>query len=328
MAETPPAKKPRKAAAPRAKSALATGETQPKAAKKPRTVAPRAPAKIFSIYYQEDQREQLDPAFIPVDNSGNHSHLLEFDVFRRLSESAQTQGAEYWGALSWKFNQKTGLTGAELYKIIEDNPGHDCYFCNPHPEVESLYHNIWIQGETAHPNFLQLAAEFFKAAGLDPQWLTAIFPSQYFAAANYFVANGKFWRAYLDFVGGVLAEADKNLPPRIKQTLHSSVADPKSVHADAGYWPFLVERLFSVFIATRAGGLKLFKFKTKASPALEANVHHKLLLQMKDAAWQSKSSWMAVCWVNYRNLYLAEAFGKGWMRKMIGRITPRSIVFV
>lgn len=326
-------KKPRKTASSAEKPvASGTSAATGKSARTPRASTRSArtkalPAKVFNIYYRDDQIPHLDPQFVPYDNSENGSHLLELDVFRTLFGSKQTKGAAYWGALSWKFHQKSGLTAADLFDVIEKNPGYDCYFCNPHPEVESIFHNIWIQGETSHPNFLQLSVELFKAAGLDPRLLTAIFPSKYFASANFFVANDKFWKAYLDFVGDVLEKAEANLPIRVKQAMYSSVADPKSLHADAGYWPFFVERLFSIFLATQMADLKVFKFQTKA-PALEANVHHKLLLQMKDTAWQGKSNWMAVCWVNYRNLYLAETFGKAWVKKYINSITPRSIVFV
>lgn len=285
------------------------------------------PAKVFNIYYREDQKVHLDESFVPYDNSANTSHLLEFDVFRKLLDSEETKGVAYWGAVSWKFFQKTGLTGKDLFKVIEANPGYDCYFCNPHPDIESIYHNIWVQGETAHPNFLKLANIFFDVTGLDTTLLTAIFPSQYFASANYFVATESFWRAYIEFVSGIMERAERNLPLQAKQAMYSSCADPRSLHADAGYWPFFVERLFSIFLVLQGRDFKVFKFPT-VSPSLDANVHHKLLLQMKDAAWKTRSNWLAVCWVNYRNLYLAEVHGRDWVRKFVEKITPSAIKFV
>lgn len=302
-----------------------------------KTAKPRSPRKskkndtpaikVFNIYYREEQKAALDKDFVPYDNSGNNSHLLEFDVFRKLHGSEQTRDLKYWGALSWKFQQKTGLTGRALLDIIEANPGHDCYFCNPHPEIESIYHNVWVQGEAVHPNFLSLSRAFFKAAELNQNLLDAITPSKYFASANYFVANAGFWHAYLAFISQVLDKAEKNLSLQVKQAMHSSYADSGSLHADAGYWPFIIERLFSVFLIMRSHEFGVFKFPVVGS-RLEENVHHKLLLQMKDAAWQSKSNWLAVCWVNYRNLYLNEVYGREWVRVHLEAITPNKVEFV
>ena len=99
------------------------------------------------------------------------------------------------------------------------------------------------------------------------------------------------------------------------------------MHADAGYWPFLVERLLSVFLLLDGKKFKAFKFPVRA-PHLEGNVHCRLLGQMKDAAWESRSNWLAVCWVNYRNLYLSEVYGKEWVRRYLPTITPGKIIFL
>jgi len=133
--------------------------------------------RIFQIYYRPEQRQYLDPAFEPYNNEGDDSPLLEFNVFRKLQNSKHVEGADYWGALSWKFREKTGLGGRQLREVIASHPGFDVYYCNPFPELEGLYHNLWLQGETAHPNFLILCREFFQAAGLDEKAFTLLEPS-------------------------------------------------------------------------------------------------------------------------------------------------------
>ena len=73
---------------------------------------PRAlnsPIRIFQIYYEPWQRELLDPAFYPLDNSRGTSELMEFSVFEQLQRNAATQGSSLWGALSWRFGEKTGM---------------------------------------------------------------------------------------------------------------------------------------------------------------------------------------------------------------------------
>ena len=53
----------------------------------------------------------------------------------------------------------------------------------------------------------------------------------------------------------------------------------------------------------------------------------KLLREMKDVAHRTKSAWLGVCWVNYRNLYLTQVNGKEWSVKNLRAITPTDIKF-
>jgi hypothetical protein len=101
---------------------------------------------------------------------------MEFAVFEQLQKNAATQGATLWGALSWRFGEKTGMLGNDWVKQIVDHPGYDVYFCNPHTHNEAIFHNMWLQGETSHPNFLEITRAFFQAAGLDEKEIMSILP--------------------------------------------------------------------------------------------------------------------------------------------------------
>lgn len=283
--------------------------------------------RIYQIYFEPWQRELLDKAFKPLDNSGARTESQEFAVFERLIKSEELKEVELWGALSWRFNEKTGLTGKELLAQIKANPGYDVYFCNAHLGNEAIHYNMWMQGETSHPNFLQLVSAVFKAAALDEQELSALHPSSSFSADNCFVATPKFWRAYIAFIRKVLKAADKNLSPELLRLLHSKSADPHDLHAGATYVPFIVERLFAYFMRTRGSKLKPFKLVLPKREA-ELNVHQKLLREMKDMAFKTKSAWLAACWVNYRNLYLSQTQTKPWCNKYLRAITPTKMHFV
>ncbi|MEI9927225.1 MAG: hypothetical protein WDN44_05300 [Sphingomonas sp.] len=281
--------------------------------------------KIFHIYFEPWHRDLIDPEFIPLDNHGTPTEYLEFDLFERLSISEHVKDVPLWGALSWRFTEKTGLTGADLLREIEAHPGVDVYYSNAQPQNEALYHNLWIQGETAHPRFLELVRAFLKAAGL-PDDTNEIVPSHIYSTANYFVGTPAFWSAYLRFVRGAIVRADRNLPSEIKAELHSTAADDRGVHGGSTYMPFIVERLFPLFMRTAGKGLKGYKVPLPV-PEMEINVHLKLLREMKDAAWRAKSIWLAVCWVNYRNLYLTQQHGQEWARKYLRSVTPGEIKF-
>lgn len=322
VAETAkPEAKPAARSAKAAKTAKSAGAVAP-------AVQPllEAPVRIFQIYFEPWQRELLAPEFIPLDNGGEPGEYLEFGLFERLSISEHVKGASLWGALSWRFTEKTGVSGAELRALIDANPGYDVYYCNPYPHLEATYHNLWLHGETVHPRFAELARAFLQAAEL-PDETRDIVPSGLYSTANYFVGSPKFWAAYLPFVRGAIARADRNLPPAIAKTIHAPMPDERGLYpAGTTYMPFLVERLFSSFMRSAGSTLKGFKLPLTLGEE-EINVHLKLLREMKDTAWRTKSLWLAACWVNYRNLYLQQQFGAEWTRKHLRSVTPSEIRF-
>lgn len=330
LKKTVPVRKPAPAA-PAKLTVVATVPVKKVPAKttKRKTAEPAVDSKvrIFQIYYQASQRQYLDPAFEPYNNAGDNSPLLEFNVFRKLQNSDLVKGLELWGAVSWRFTEKTGLSGADLQQVIASNPGYDVYYCNPHVELEGLYHNLWLQGETVHPNFMILAEEFYKAVGWPVSHLTAIHSSRMFSSANYFVGTPVFWEKYIQFINKALNNVDKNLSSVAKAMIYSSAADWNNRHAQATYLPFFVERSFSEFLSAAGSTVRVFKY---ALPAKEhkGNVHLQLLREMKDVAIKTKSKWLATCWVNYRNLYLAQTQNQEWVRKYVRAITPITVDFL
>jgi len=140
------------------------------------------------------------------------------------------------------------------------------------------------------------------------------------------VATPKFWQSYLPWVNQVLSLANKKLPPNIRDLMHSKMADDRDLHKGATYVPFIVERLYPVFMKTAGKDLS---YKKIALPALDAqlNVHLKLLREAKNLAHSSKSAWLGALWVNYRNLYFIQTKGKEWCTKYLRTITPTDIKF-
>ena len=297
-----------------------------KLAQRARSAVSTSSVRIFQIFYEDWHKQLLDPAFEPYDNRGVQSELQEFAVFEKIARSEKVRSAKFWGAVSWRFTEKSGLTGKAWLEAIDAHPGHDVYYCNPFAGNEALFHNVWSQGEPSHPSFLTIARAFFEAAGLPLERLTAIQPSRTFSAANYFAGTSSFWKGYLNFTRRALETAEANMPPHIKVALHSGGADPQGFHHRATYVPFIVERLFETYLATEGAGLKAFKVPLpEREKAL--NVHQRLLREMKDVAHKTNSKWLAACWVNYRNLYLYQTNGREWCDKYLRSITPADVQF-
>lgn len=284
----------------------------------------QSPLRIFQIYYEPWQKDLLDPNYAAIDNSDLKSELAEFLILDKLSKSDYVKGAQLWGALSWRFTERTGMTSADWIRAIENNRGKDVYYCDPMPINEALFHNLWLQGETTHPQFLDLTKAFFKATELPEEYLTSIASSEEFATANYFVGSPKFWSAYLPWVTNVLAAANKKMAPKLRDLMHSKMTE--GPHKGLSYVPFILERLFPVFLKTAGKDLSHTKILL---PAVEnqLNVHLKLLREVKNLAHNTKSAWLAAVWVNYRNLYFMQTNGKDWCSKYLRSITPTDIKF-
>lgn len=314
----------------------ATGPQVADAANDPlvlQSIAPHEPPQVgpnqipvFQIHFEEAQRVSLDPDLIPYDNAGRCGPLREFEVFERLAADEGVQLAPLWGAVSWKFFAKTGLSGEALAQAVHEHPGCDLYYCNPAPEHEALFANFWHQGQTAHPGLRELCQAVFAAAGLPAGEFDAVMPSSAFSSCNYFVAGPAFWRSYLPFVRGIVDRAVAGLPEATRRTLDSSAADPRQLHAGATYWPFIIERLLPLYLRGPGAGLKLHKI---ALPMAEArlNPHLRRLREMKDVAHRTRSQWLYSCWLHFRNLYLLQTAGRDWCTRHLPQLNPSPVVF-
>lgn len=277
--------------------------------------------RIHQIYYRSNQRSAIDPEFVPYDNAGEKSPLLEFLVFKKIHREYGGSSPSLWGAVSWKFGNKTGITGAFLKRIIYENPGYDVYFCNPFPEIEGMYHNLWYQGESAHPAFAELSRDFLCSAGFSSNIVDGLMPSKLIATTNYFVASPKFWESYIAYVDNALERASKNLHPIARRLIFSSLADARGIHAKATYVPFIIERLFSLFLMTEGKHFRALKYPTR-SMVFERNPFLQNLRQLKDAAVETRSSWMIQCWSNFRNLYFQYINSEFWTAENLRKISP------
>lgn len=286
----------------------------------------RSPIKVFQMHSEAWQRELLDPAFYPLDVSRVNSEALEVTVCNQLANNKAIEGATLWGAISWRFTERTGMQGRDWVKQIEEHPGADVYFCNPKAESEVVFHNPWLEGETLQPRFIEVAQTFLLATGMPESEVNSIYPSSTVSGGGYMVGTSAFWKLYIPFVQKLMKTADQKMPPAIRDLLHSPVPDENGKQTGATYLTLIVERLLPVFLRTEGKNLKAYKIALPERDR-ELNVHQKLLREMKDVAHRTQSAWLGACWVNYRNLYLGQTQGKVWCQKYLRLITPTEIKF-
>lgn len=271
-----------------------------------------ASTNIWQIFYSEDQKSCLDTLFVPLDNSSYQQDILEFGVFKRLFAASDFSANGYFGALSWRFLEKTGFDGVALITYVQSHPEVDLFFMNPYPHNEALHQSLWVQGETAHPGFLEVSEAFFEAARLEYSDLYRFTPSKSFSACNYFVARPVFWNAFIPFVQGCLDMAEANMTPMLRNKMHSSDGDWKGIHKGATYIPFIIERLLPVFLRSPEG--RLLRTHQIALPVKEAKLSDDLLKlrEMKDVAILTRSTRILDLWREKRESYCSIYFSKTW----------------
>ncbi len=203
--------------------------------------------KIYQAYYKKDQIDSLDPAFIPLDNTKNRNPLwMEYWLFLNHYKNEDYKLSNHSGILSWKFNDKTYLTGKEFINFIENNPGYDVYFINPYPYQCYMYKNVWIQGERWHPGLLEVTQNTLDKKGYGIDLMSLINDETNTLYCNYWVGNNAFWERYMEFTLPLFKFINESLSDEEKRRIYT--------HADEGraetatYFSFIFERLFSTLL--------------------------------------------------------------------------------
>lgn len=204
--------------------------------------------RIHQIFYAEEQRAALDPAFIPYDNRANpRPEWREYHVFRTEWLAGRCGAGDVTGFLSWKFGTKTGLAGRAFVEFIGRHPGHDVWFVHPHRVEPRPFATIWQQAEVHHPGIIGLAQRICDGVGIAVDLATLEQPREQVLFCNYWAGTRRFWDEYMAFCEPVHRQIMEGLDAA-DRTLAWSRADRE---IDAPYVPFIMERLFSTFLALR-----------------------------------------------------------------------------
>jgi hypothetical protein len=265
--------------------------------------------KIFQIYFKPELKQHCDPSFTPLDNTDNpRPELREWDVWNRNHETILEQNLDYWGYVSWKFKEKTNLTGEQVFNFINTNPGYDVYLFNPCIINEAVFTNSWEQGDIHHPNISSIGNKFLaKLNYKDVDVKSMILDRNKTVFANYVVGNQDFWNRFMNFSRRLFTEAetDSVFKDEVFGAGRSNYAHDNSLPN----FTFLIERLIPTF-------LELERFNsigyTYTSPTeLDAKYHRiwsdiQPLSDLKKAINQYESDELYNIWNHYRTKLLQQ----------------------
>ena len=204
--------------------------------------------KVFQIYYKDEQKSNLDSAFVPYDNTSNPDPAIqEWLIWDKLYQQCCEEGLEYWGIVSWKFKDKMAITGQQLFDHIAANPGSDVYLFNPAIVNEALFINGWEQGDRWHPGLSDIANTFLAKAGYEDYDVKQVLLDRTrMSFATYFVASRKFWDGYMELSRKIFTEAEKDVD--FNQKVFGEGGSGYNLNKSLPQFPFLNERLVGTYM--------------------------------------------------------------------------------
>ena len=204
---------------------------------------------IYQAYLGEAQMQALPACAIPYNVAGNTANdQREYELFRKIA-AERPAGAGPWGLVSAKFELKTmvPLEDFQRFATARLADGFECVFINPMIGNEAIHLNVWEQWWVANESVIDLAA-FLETVG--PINSNGLMGSDCFSFCNYFVGSSVFWRRYFAYVEKFSEALAQQFQ---QQTAVGRFYGSSGVYArDASVTtrPFIIERLFSSFLAT------------------------------------------------------------------------------
>jgi hypothetical protein len=201
---------------------------------------------IYQIYYDDKSKAELDPGFIPLDNSSNERvDWREYHPIRKFLLANKLEDGAYYGFLSPRFGSKASLSSDQVKSFVKENDWADVVLFCPHFDQSSFFLNVFEQGELHHKGLMQAADDFFKAAGIGVDPKTLVNDSTNTIFANYFVARSDFWTQWFKITEQLYERCESSaaqVPELLTTTTHRFV---KEIELKV----FLLERLATLLLS-------------------------------------------------------------------------------
>jgi len=155
--------------------------------------------KLYKIYYDSDSKRTIDSKFIPLNNSNpSEPSWYEFEPIKKVLENENFNDEEYVGFFSPRLFEKTGLTAADVIKVVEKSKSEVISFSSD-IEAGMSYINCFIMANQKHPGSLALAQKTYRNVGINLDLLKLVSCQQRTIYANYWVAKYSFWKVWFSY---------------------------------------------------------------------------------------------------------------------------------
>jgi hypothetical protein len=155
--------------------------------------------QIHQILNHYTPREELDPGFEVLDNSGNERpDWFEYWPIRKFLLNQALDENTFYGFLSPKFKLKTSLSSADVREfILAAGSAVDVVLLSPSIHNSAYYLNVFEHGDAEHPGLKSVAKALFDRLELFSDLDSLVSDSRNTVHSNYFIARPRFWRAWL-----------------------------------------------------------------------------------------------------------------------------------
>ena len=153
---------------------------------------------VHQLFYDQASRAALDPGFIPLDNArASRPDWYEFWPILQFLRSNKLDEESWYGFLSPRFERKSGLNSASVFQILDSiDLSHDVALFPTGTDYILYFKNVFEQGESSHPNLMNLSKKFIAQAGIDVDLDTLVSHSGNACFSNFIVAKATYWNEW------------------------------------------------------------------------------------------------------------------------------------
>jgi hypothetical protein len=154
---------------------------------------------IYQILNHYTPRQDLDPGFGVLDNSGNERpDWFEYWPIRKFLLNEALDENAFYGFLSPKFKLKTNLSSSAVREfILATDSAADVILLSPSIHNSAYYLNVFEHGDAEHPGLKKVAQRLLERLDLPSDLDALVSDSRNTVHSNYFIAKPRFWRAWL-----------------------------------------------------------------------------------------------------------------------------------
>ncbi|MEB3840436.1 glycosyltransferase [Pseudomonas guariconensis] len=212
-------------------------------------------ARIHQIFYSPETRAMLEPGFTPLDNCGQRPDWAEYWPIRNLLLNKDLDENAFYGVLSPRFKQKTGLDSGQVLEFVKSAPDDvDVLLFPMFFDELAFYENTFIQGFACHPNiwpaFVEMARQLSPGVNLE----TLVMDARRSQFCNFFIAKPRFWRHWFSKAETIFHAAEQ-ARSGVRPTPYGAALNEATLHrGEKGYEckVFVMERLVSLILATES----------------------------------------------------------------------------
>lgn len=159
-----------------------------------------ASVNLFYIAYSQSTQLAMPSGYQLLDNVDSAKNdWREYWPIRNFLQSHELADDQWYGFFSPRFQEKTGLSAADVRKFVVDcTQDFDVATFSPQPDMGAFFLNVFEQEELFQPGFIEASENFFTHVGLGCKLQSLIMDSRQIVFSNYFVARPAFWRRWLE----------------------------------------------------------------------------------------------------------------------------------